>query len=78
MDDANKARREAVGSRADLRSALFAELTMALEDAVSIATSGQRMGLDDGDVEALLQQADELVERSKLILLCMLTLALRS
>lgn len=78
MDGADKARRAAIGSRADLRSALFADLTMVLEDAVSVATSGQRMGLDDGKVEALLQQAVELVERSKLILARLRKLGLSS
>lgn len=68
MDDTDKSADAERGSRDDTRAGLFAELTMALEDAVTAAAAGQQPELDLAEIERLLGRLDQLIEQSAVTL----------
>ena len=65
MDDTYKTPDVVRGSKDDARAGLFAELTVALEDAATVATVGQQPELDLAEIKGWL---DQLIRQSTGIL----------
>lgn len=64
MDDRDKRLGAMQGSRDDARAGLFAELTMALGDAVTVATAGQKVDLTIAEVHEALSRIERLLDQS--------------